>query len=238
MNLINLAKIVQMAQSQLSPSATPSLIADDWFANFREKCRTCSDDEMATLWARILAGEANSPGSYSRKIVNILADMDKSDAIAFRNLCRFQVMRFTPGRGIERNIPLVIDPRESIYTSNGVDDDRLRILASLGFINHGGLPNVPSGNCFAYSKGWLLNYASNQSPQLGGTSFTYSGEQMSKLCLPVESPEGFESYLLETWTQQGCNITHHPSLTVLFTEGILRACPESGTISWQEQQLR
>ena len=37
-----------------------------------------SDEEMSLLWAQLLAGEVHSPGTYSPRAVNMLADMDKS----------------------------------------------------------------------------------------------------------------------------------------------------------------
>jgi hypothetical protein len=36
--------------------------------------------EMQNLWAQVLAGEANSPGTYSKRTVNFLSSLDKKDA--------------------------------------------------------------------------------------------------------------------------------------------------------------
>ena len=44
---------------------------------------------MQILWARVLAGEANAPGTYSKRTVNLLSDFDKSDAELFTKLCGF-----------------------------------------------------------------------------------------------------------------------------------------------------
>ena len=88
-NLMNLARILQLAASQLAEEADPSLIDDDWVANYKDKARTCSDEEMSRLWAQLLAEEANNPGSYSRKTVNVLADLEPADARLFRSLSNF-----------------------------------------------------------------------------------------------------------------------------------------------------
>ncbi len=50
-----------------------------------------SDEQMQALWAKILAGEANGPGRFSKKTVNIVASLDKSDAEAFTTLCGFAI---------------------------------------------------------------------------------------------------------------------------------------------------
>lgn len=62
---------------------------DDWIVNFFDKCRLVRDEQMQSLWARILAGEANKPGTFSRRTVNFVASMDKIDASAFTHLCSF-----------------------------------------------------------------------------------------------------------------------------------------------------
>ena len=95
-SLVNLAKIVQRAEKLLTAEAKPDDIPEDWSANFRDKARTCSDEEMAKLWTQLLASEANNPGSRSRKSVNILADMDRADADLFSTLLPFPADNIQP----------------------------------------------------------------------------------------------------------------------------------------------
>jgi hypothetical protein len=85
----NIESITSKAIPQLENNSTPQDVADDWIANFFDKCRIISDGEMQLLWAKVLAGEANTPGSYSKRTVNFLGSLDKQDAIIFTNLCRF-----------------------------------------------------------------------------------------------------------------------------------------------------
>lgn len=230
-SIINLANILCKALPMMDETVDSTLVSDDWIANWRDKARLVSDEEMSLLWAQLLAGEMNSPGTYSPKAVNMLADMDKSDAQLFHDLCRFQVMRFEFDFGPRDTIPLVIDPRDEIYKSNGVTDEGLLALDDIGLIRYPMLPNIPDRvKAYAYSRGWLLNYSPDH-VETGRISWTYNGRQMSKLCLPLESPMGFEQYLLEKW---GTNrdIRHHAELIVQFKQGTLRACPHSATVSW------
>ena len=39
-------------------------IEDDWIIKFFDKNRLVTDEDVQDLWASILAGEANSAGSY------------------------------------------------------------------------------------------------------------------------------------------------------------------------------
>jgi hypothetical protein len=79
----NIETITAKAIPQLTDSSAPQNMEDDWISNFFDKCRIVSDEEMQSLWAKVLAGEANSPGSYSKRTVNFLSSLDKSDAQLF-----------------------------------------------------------------------------------------------------------------------------------------------------------
>src|SRR5258708_5040845 len=85
----NIESIISKALPEVSEQAKPEQIEDDWIANFFDKCRLISDDEMQKLWGKILAGEANSPRKCSKRTVNLLASLDKMDALLFSKLCSF-----------------------------------------------------------------------------------------------------------------------------------------------------
>jgi hypothetical protein len=85
----NIEAITLKALPDVSPESRPEDVEDDWIANFFDKCRLISDEQMQSLWARILAGEANSPGKFSKRTVNLVGSLDKSDAMLFSQLCGF-----------------------------------------------------------------------------------------------------------------------------------------------------
>ena len=86
---MNLEKIMLKTLSHLSEDAHPENMDDDWIRNHFDKCRNVSDEDMQELWAKILAGEANNPGSFSRKAVNLMADLENKTATIFSTYCRF-----------------------------------------------------------------------------------------------------------------------------------------------------
>jgi hypothetical protein len=73
----NIEDITAKALPQLMEAANPDSMDDDWVTNFFDKSRIVSDGEMQDLWSRVLAGEANAPGTYSKRTVNFLSDLDK-----------------------------------------------------------------------------------------------------------------------------------------------------------------
>lgn len=82
-------KIIDKALDHLDEGADIREIDEDWRANYFDKCRLVHDDEMQTLWAKLLAGEVNKPGTYSKRTVNFVAEMDKREAELFTCLCGF-----------------------------------------------------------------------------------------------------------------------------------------------------
>jgi hypothetical protein len=82
---------------------------------------------MQKLWSGVLAGEANSPGKFSKRTVNLLADLDKRDAELFTRLCGFIWI-------IGGFAPLVFVVQNEIYRREGLNFNSLTHLDTLGLI--------------------------------------------------------------------------------------------------------
>ena len=123
----NMEDITAESIPHLSDDANPDAMDDDWIANFFDKCRIISDKEMQSLWSRVLAGEANTPGTYSKRTVNFVSELDKNDANLFTKLCRFCW-------NIGYMVPLVFNFEAEIYNRNGIDFDALRHLEGIGVL--------------------------------------------------------------------------------------------------------
>jgi hypothetical protein len=129
----NIESVVQRALSDLRDDAAPEKIDDDWLASFFEKARIVSSEEMQRLWGRILAGEANRPGSFSKRTLSTVSDLDRRDAEVFTTLCRF-------GWRIDTMpYPLVFDFQGEIYTDHGINLDVLIQLDDMGLISFSAL---------------------------------------------------------------------------------------------------
>ena len=214
-NFINLARIVQKAQAQLTEEAMLHQVDDDWVSNFKDKARTCSNEEMSDLWAQLLAGEANSPGSYSRKTVNVLADMEPDDARLFRKLCNFRLIPMDPVwtdqvlQGFKRSTMsphpklVVLDDTNSVYRDVGINFDSMARMEWLGLIRYvsaGYQTGQTTGGflCYEYGGGYIF-IKSNKTIHFGCAEFTPSGIQLSELCVPLEPRDGFMDCMVKTW---------------------------------------
>jgi hypothetical protein len=85
----NIENITAKAAKSLPPEADVQALDEDWVAHFFKQCDTVSDKEMQSIWSGLLAGEATKPGTYSKRTVDFVSTMDKSDAELFTKLCSF-----------------------------------------------------------------------------------------------------------------------------------------------------
>ena len=192
--------LVKAIQSVDQENARPEDIADDWLSNFFDKCRIVSDEDMQGWWARILAGEANHPGRFSRRTVNLMADLDKNDAKLFENLCTFVWML----QGSKH--PLIFDTKHDIYNLKGIDFISIGDLESLGLVRLNSMTGfkidpVPSPLSVSYyGRREVLTIQNNPGYEfsIGMVMFTQPGMELSQVC--KSSPEDdFFHYVCDMW---------------------------------------
>ena len=68
----NIESIISKAIPEIKPDAKAEDVDNDWLVNFFDKSRLVSNEKMQILWAKILAGEANQPGSFSKMTLKIV----------------------------------------------------------------------------------------------------------------------------------------------------------------------
>ena len=215
---LNIEGITQQALPLLTKESKPEKVDDDWITNFFDKGRIISDQQMQLLWSKILAGEANSPGTFSKKTVNLLSDLDKDDAALFGHLCGF-------GWVIGNFVPLVFDVQNEIYNRQGIYFSSLSHLESLGLVHfnnlvgfmHVQLPKVLPVHYYGRSVELTLPQETDNELLLGNVLLTKAGDELA----PVSgsSPvEGFFDFVYERWashsyvpkraTEQGSSSNH------------------------------
>lgn len=195
----NMEEITKKSLPHLDNKSDPSKMDDDWVTNFFDKSRIVSDNEMQDLWAQVLAGEANSPGSYSKRTVNFLGDLDKREAELFQALCGF-------GWLVGDFTPLVFDEQNAIYNDKGINFGSLSHLDSIGLIQFNSLSGfnrqkLPKSFTVAYFGQTLTLTMANESDNqlsIGKVLLTQIGMELAHVC---EAPgvDGFDDYVKEKW---------------------------------------
>jgi hypothetical protein len=201
----NIETITANALPEVSNEARPENVEDDWITNFFDKCRLISDKDMQALWSKVLAGEANSPGKFAKRTVDLLANLDKSDAELFTKLCCFC---FTIG-GLA---PLIYDPDDSIYISHGINFDRLSHMDSIGLIKFDPLAGYvhrgvrQKGYASYYGRHVWLELPPTKGDDLrldiGHVILTRAGEQLAGIC-GGQACDGFVEYVRAKWKALG-----------------------------------
>lgn len=195
----NIEGIIQKALPNLNADAKSDNIENDWIANFFDKCRLISDQEMQGLWSKVLSGEANTPDTFSKRTVNFLSDLDKSDAELFTQLCGF-------GWQIGSVVPIVYDNKDEIYTKNGVDFETLSHLKSIGLIqfdigiNFSRLRLPKSFTTFYYGQPveCEMRKDADNSLDYGHVMLTKIGKELTSIC-GSQPVDGFMEYVLDKW---------------------------------------
>jgi hypothetical protein len=195
----NMEEITKKSIPLLEEQSDPAKMEDDWVTNFFDKSRIVSDEDMQALWANVLAGEANKPGSFSRRTVNLLSDLDKRDAELFQNLCRF-------GWVVGEFTPLIFDSQASIYNNLGINFNNLSHLDSLGLIHFDSLAGfsrtgLPKSFAATYCGQPLqLEIKEGQENRLtiGQILLTQAGQELTQI-VKVPSVQGFYDYVKNQW---------------------------------------
>lgn len=202
----NIENITRKALPDVASDAKPEAVENDWIVNFFDKSRLVSDQDMQALWARVLAGEANTPGSYSKRTVSLLSSMDKGEAELFKNFCSF-VWNFG---GLT---PFVYDFVHPIYNNSGITFDSLNHLDLIGLINFSGLtgfirrffPNSEASTapikfpCSYFGDTYQIILQPGQlSFGVGHALLTTPGMQLA-LVAGATPRDDFRSYILDRW---------------------------------------
>ena len=90
--LANIHSVVSKAARELEGKEVPATESDqDLVARFFKEVQDVSSEEMQILWAKLLAGEVERPGSTSIRTLGILRDLDQSTAQLFARLCSVSI---------------------------------------------------------------------------------------------------------------------------------------------------
>jgi hypothetical protein len=91
---VNTAKTILQAEELLKNESAPvpdTPIEVDWLYRWRDCAAQVSNEEMQSLWAKVLAGEVKSPGTHSFRTLEFLRNLSRAEAEQIQRLCPFVV---------------------------------------------------------------------------------------------------------------------------------------------------
>ncbi len=199
-NQKNMEDITEKALPLLKETANPEAVDDDWIVHFFDQCRKVNSQQMQQLWSLALAGEANSPGSFSKRTVTALAALEASEAKWFTDLCGYGVV-------VKGSlVPLIFDVTDDIYRNRQVSFLTLGDLASIGMIRVGGvagfqvekLPREFRVHYYGRALQLRMSKESDNHLGVGKVLLTRIGTEIAPICgsRPVD---GFWDYVRTQW---------------------------------------
>lgn len=86
----NTTNVIQMTEREIHDRGVDVHKVDrGWTNHFFSNVRNVSDEDMQRFWAKILAGELETPGRTSLRTLSILKDMSQKDAKLFSRVADF-----------------------------------------------------------------------------------------------------------------------------------------------------
>lgn len=203
----NIESITAQAIQSLDVDANVDELEEDWIAHFFKNCDIVSDKEMQSLWSRLLAGEATNSGTFSKRTIDLIASMSKSDAQLFTNFCQFCW-------NISGRMSLILDENDDIYKTNGVDFGGLKHLDAIGLISFDFASGYQSMKHNKYSQvdyfgtPVLIEFSkeNDNTLKLGKALLTQAGKELAPISGAQKNEEFFE-YVINRWTKQGLTVT-------------------------------
>lgn len=228
----NIEDITTGALPLLNDKSAPEQLQDDWITHFFDGARLISDTEMQRLWSAVLAAEANEPGSFSKRTVNLMADLDKFDAELFTRVCDFgwniegdEIGRLKGRSNPEKRLHVVPIVRfmddaynfGETYATRGITYASLTHLESLGLLRFGergfwwrGISKKTT--FFYFGKAINVEFPKPNYPgpkgageygiEVGHVLLTRAGFELAQVCKAVPV-EGFYKYNRDRWQELG-----------------------------------
>ena len=231
--LRNRSAVAQQAIQELGDAEVPDHEPDhDWTARFFNYVQDISSEEAQSLWAKVLAGEVERPGSTSIRTLSILRNLDQASARLFRRLCSVCVSLSPSGGRLfgVRAPSLGGDAGQNALIRYGLGFGDLNVLNEYGLIISGynswrdysmsiGLyPSQPKPDkpLFVVPLGfqgryWVLSPTTERHPVdkefgLSGVALTLAGQELAKI-VDLEPMVDYTQALMEFFQKQSLQMT-------------------------------
>ncbi|HVF54762.1 MAG TPA: DUF2806 domain-containing protein [Pyrinomonadaceae bacterium] len=146
---------------------------------------------------------SKSAWNFSKRTIEFVSNLDKSDAQLFTNLCCFCWFS-------GEVLPLVYDVEHEIYGRKAINFDTLTHLDAIGLIRFEALGGF---NFQKLSKAIRLNYygapiniefeqEENNTLEIGKVLLTKTGKELAPICGSKKSEE-FMDYIVSEWQKKG-----------------------------------
>ncbi|MBF0214786.1 MAG: DUF2806 domain-containing protein [Magnetococcales bacterium] len=199
----NISSILDQALPHISVDAQPEKLEPDWLADVLNRCSLISDQEMQSLWGKIIAGQINNPRSFSKRTMVVVSEIDKKDALAFTRLCTS--VWVSGGTAF----PFIIDESE-IHLKMGFDLSFKMHLESIGLISRVGfgsiMREITHPISISYFNRDIILAPGPKDLLQGPVELTMTGRELFPIC-GAQPSEEYYNYMIDYWRKEGYTVT-------------------------------
>ncbi|MBQ0932654.1 DUF2806 domain-containing protein [Ideonella alba] len=212
---LNIEAVADKATKELPSSVSDKPVDAGWAARFFDECKDVSDEEMQSMWARLLAGEVAQPGTYSLRTLRVLGTLSQHEASNFGLLCSMTVL----GASMT---PFFLMERQGFFDDQGLRFNVIQQLEAAGLVQREPLGLVVKGRT-----GPLILTPLGDGPILAGmrhlpdipfdievgtVSFTQAGQEIAGLWKGAANAQHLD-WIQVRLTGQGWRMeSHQPTL--------------------------
>lgn len=201
----NMEDILLKAIPHVKDDAKPENMNNDWIVNFFTKCRLISDSDMQIIWSRVLAGEANNPGTYLKRTINFLSSLGNYEVELLTNLYKF-VWELDSKYWI-----FIYDYNNGIYNKHGINYNSLNYLNDIGVINliscgsleYRNLPKRITVHYFGKSTQLEFQKEADNTLKGGQVVLTKIGKELVSIINSSLPDQEFHGYVCNIWEKYG-----------------------------------
>ena len=174
-------------------------IDPSWASTWLDKAQHAFDEEIQYMWAKILAGEAESPGAFSKFALETVGNMDKADIDAFN---KFSTFCWDIGAVVWEGS--VYQPNRSLHLR--LERSGLVSFSGLGVKQH--FVKSFFGNLTYHDERFMLCASANSFDgclPVGMARLTTTGEELLPLCRSLPDAR-YRDDCLGRWRKEGFDV--------------------------------
>ncbi len=196
----NVLRIAEIAEEELRGSNTEIHSSEfdfDWFLRFFDAAGNIHADDMKQLWARVLAGEIEQPGSFSLRTIETLRNMSQAEALTFKNASSLVLEETDGSRFLFCDSDLSDSSINQKYGLNMTDILALEEAGLISALRANNAVDLSEGaGGFSNGSGYILLFESMDGQSAEFQYKSYPLSQVAIQLLPIVQEEVDDGYLI------------------------------------------
>jgi len=179
----NIEAIASEAARVLPEKVNSDPVDPDWTVRFFAECQDVGNDQMQSVWARLLAGEVAHPGSFSQRTLSVVKNLRPKEAQHFNLLVKnsfiVQESAYCPFVGIGSR------ERANFWDSCDMSLTAFYRLTEAGLINYQPLGFALKGKVITlltHEKIYSVTAGEASEFNLGSVEFSAAGMELARIC--------------------------------------------------------